>query len=103
VPGAAHVKGAVRVEISDFHYWISIGRDESFTTICWTTTFVRVQYRGRSGVGAARGGKLFYSCSFDISSIAKELYWLNSVHLNEFNTHTYTRAGGGTQSGGRGG
>jgi hypothetical protein len=85
VPGVAHVVGAVGVETLDFHYWIKIGRDESFTTICWTTILFRVQYRGWSGVGEARGGKLFYSCSFDISSIAKVLYRLNSAHFNEFN------------------
>ena len=75
------VVGAVGVEHLELHHHISFGFDERCTPICWTTTFVRVQYRGRSGVGAARGGKLFYSCSFGISSNTKELYWLNSMHF----------------------
>jgi hypothetical protein len=96
--------GAVQgVKNMELYHHISYEFDERCTPICWTTSFVRVQYRGWSWVGAARGSKLFYLCSIDIFSITKELYCFNSVHLNEFNIHTYTRAGGGTRSGGRGG
>jgi hypothetical protein len=93
VPGAAYVVGAVGVEILDFHYWISIGREESFTMICWMATFEECHWSSFLGVGG--GGGSF--CGVDPLSV---MHHQGSIFAFGLPKNKENKFGGGRGRGG---